>query len=106
MVEPGLCSDCGVRREEVEDGLAPQICEGRNASDEKIIVLKQPSGLVGDGIAFEPNVILEGAKDNYLQVVVAGFNKDGEIDLRGSHGSRDILWVLQRAILHLMLDSE
>lgn len=71
-----------------------------------IIDLKQPSGVVGDGYAFDPDAILEAAKGVYVQVIVVGFTADGEIDMRASHGSRDALWVLRKAEHHLLFETE
>lgn len=62
--------------------------------------------LVGDGAALEPDMILEAAKGAYEQIVVVGFNADGQIDMRSSHGSRDALWIVERARLHLLTETE
>lgn len=72
----------------------------------EIIDLKQPSGTVGDGYAFDPNVILEAPKDTFIQVVVVGFTAEGEIDMRCSHGGREALWILRRAEYHLLFETE
>ena len=71
-----------------------------------IIDLKQPSGQVGDGFAFDPDVVLEKAKGTFAQVVVVGFDKDGKIDMRSSHGGRDALWIIRRGEYHLLFETE
>lgn len=71
-----------------------------------IIDLKQPSGQVGNGFAFQPDVILEEAKGAYEQVVVVGFDASGEISIRSSHGSHEALWILRRGEYHLLFETE
>ncbi len=61
---------------------------------------------VGDGVELDPERVLANAAGAFRQVLVCGFDQDGQIDIRCSHGSRDALWILQRAILHLMLETE
>lgn len=75
------------------------------AIDDNVVPFTR-TGWLGDGIALNPDMILDKARGDFKQVVVAGFNQDGQIDLRSSHGSRETLWILQRAILHLMLETE
>lgn len=72
----------------------------------EVVDLKTRDGLVGDGTIIEPDAVLEGAKGAFLQVVVLGYTTDGEIRVRCSHGSRDALWAIERAKLHLMLETE
>lgn len=62
-------------------------------------------GGIGDGLTLDPDHILEHARGVYLQVVVLGFDKDGLIDVRCSHGSRDALWVIERAKHHLLFET-
>lgn len=63
-------------------------------------------GQVGDGFAFDPDQVLDGARGNFLQVVVCGFNLEGEIEVRASHGSRDALWVIAKAQHHVLFETE
>ena len=64
------------------------------------------TGVVGDGAIIQPDLILENAKGDFQQLIVAGFNQDRVIDIRSSHGSREALWILHRAIIHLMMETE
>ena len=73
-------------------------------SDDTVVPFTR-TGKCGDGIALDPDVILDAARGDYTQVVIAGFDANGEVDLRSSHGSRETLWILQRAVLHLMLET-
>lgn len=61
---------------------------------------------VTDDANLDPDVILEGAKGAFQQLLIAGYEKDGEFHIRATHGSREVLWMLQRAIIHLMLETE
>lgn len=59
----------------------------------------------GDGIVIDPDQILQNSVGEYQRVIVAGFEADGSFSLRSSHDSREALWILQQAILHLMLET-
>ena len=61
---------------------------------------------VADDIVLNPDDILDGAKGQFQQLFVAGYGQDGEFHIRATHGSREVLWMLQRAIVHLMLETE
>lgn len=73
-------------------------------ADDKVIALRPT--LVGDGAEIACDQVLGAAAGVYVQVVVVGFDKNGEIDMRSSHGSRDALWILERARLHLLTETE
>lgn len=75
-------------------------------SDDVVVPFKTADNVVGDGAALDPDQVLDAAKGDYLQVVVVGFKKDGEIDMRSSHGSRDAMWILQRGVHHLLFETE
>lgn len=74
-------------------------------SDDTVVPFTR-TGVIGDGIALDPDKTLDNARGDYLQVVVVGFDQAGQINLRCSHGGRDALWILQRAIPHLMLETD
>lgn len=61
---------------------------------------------VNDEAVLEPDFILDSAKGQYQQLLVAGYDQDGKISIRATHGSREVLWMLNRAIVHLMLETE
>lgn len=61
---------------------------------------------IADGIDLDPDHVLEANKGKFQQVVVVGFYQDGKIAVCSSHGSREALWMLERAKLHLMLETE
>lgn len=61
---------------------------------------------IGDGLALDLDQVLEGAKGDFLQVVVIGFEHDGHISMRSSHGSRDALWIIRRGEHHLLFETE
>ena len=54
---------------------------------------------VGDEIAIDPDTVLENSKG-------ALYDNNGEFHVRATHGSREVLWMLNRAIVHLMLETE
>lgn len=64
------------------------------------------SGRSGDGRVYDCDQILEKAAGIFEQVVVLGFNKSGGFQVHSSHGSRDALWAIQRAIHHLLFETE
>jgi len=59
------------------------------------------SGQISDGIALDPDKILDMAKGEFGEVVIVGWTPDGELQVRSSHGSREALWHLTRAIHQL-----
>ena len=61
---------------------------------------------VGDDAVLDADFILDGDKGQFQQLLIAGYKKDGCIHIRATHGSREVLWMLQRAITHLMLETE
>lgn len=74
--------------------------------DDVVVPFKTADGQVGDGAAIDPDLILENAKGDFLQVVVVGFNKDGQIEMRSSHSSRDALWIIRKGEHHLLFETE
>lgn len=62
--------------------------------------------IIGDGLELLPDEVLESCKGQYVRAVIIGLDKDGGIHLHTSHGSRECLWLLERAKLHLMLETE
>lgn len=70
-----------------------------------IVDLRTKGGIVGDGADLDVDKVLEAAKGDFLQVVVVGFDQDGEINIRSSHGSRDALWILRKAEHHLLFET-
>ena len=64
-------------------------------------------GKIGDGLEIDPAKVLEGAKGaGLVQVVVIGFERDGNVTMFSSHGSRETLWMVERAKLYLMLGTD
>lgn len=61
---------------------------------------------VGDDIILEPDAVLEGNKGNFQQLAIIGYDKNGDIAICSTHGSREVLWMLERAKIHLMLETE
>lgn len=61
---------------------------------------------VGDEIAIDPDTVLENSKGAFQQLLVDGYDNSGEFHVRATHGSREVLWMLNRAIVHLMLETE
>ena len=59
-----------------------------------------------DAVELEPDQVLEGNKGKFQEVVICGFDQNGEIAICSSHGSREALWILERAKTHLMLGTE
>lgn len=61
---------------------------------------------IADGVALDPDTILERNKGKFKQVVIVGYDQGGLIAVCSSHGSREALWMLERGKLHLMLETE
>lgn len=61
---------------------------------------------ITDGVTLEPDAILESAKGHFQQLAIIGYEQDGEFHVRSTHGAREVLWMLNRAIVHLMLETE
>lgn len=60
---------------------------------------------VTDDVILDPDAVLEAARGRFQQLLIAGY-QDGQITICATHGSREVLWMLERAKLHLMLDTE
>lgn len=61
---------------------------------------------VNDSVALDPDAVLEGNKGNFQQLAIIGYDQEGKIAICATHGSREILWMMERAKIHLMLDTE
>lgn len=61
---------------------------------------------IGDDVVLDADAVLEAAKGNFQQLIIAGYENNGEFHVRSTHGSREALWMLQRAIVHMMLETE
>jgi hypothetical protein len=61
---------------------------------------------IADGIALNPDTILEANKSKFQQVVIVGYDHGGQIAVCSTHSSREALWMLERGKLHLMLETE
>ena len=61
---------------------------------------------VSENVVLDPDTILEKAKGVFHQVAIIGYDESGEFQVRSTHSSREVLWMLNRAIVHLMLETE
>ena len=61
---------------------------------------------VRDDVALEPDKVLEANKGKFQQLVILGYDQSGDIAVCASHGSREVLWMLERAKAFLLLESE
>lgn len=61
---------------------------------------------VGDDVVLDPDVILEGNKGKFQQLAIVGYDQDGKIAVCATHSSREVLWMLERAKIYLMLETE
>lgn len=61
---------------------------------------------VGDGIVLDCDTLLENAKGKFVQMIIIGFEHDGEIHINSSHGSREALWLIKRGEHHLLFETE
>lgn len=68
-------------------------------------VIEFSPGVLGDGAVIDPDKVLEAAKGDFTHVVVLGWDKNGELNLRSSHGSRETLWLLRKAECHLLFET-
>lgn len=71
--------------------------------DDNVIHLDIP---ITDGTALNPDTILEANKGKFQQLLIAGYDQSGNITICSTHGSRETLWMIERAKLHLMLGTE
>jgi hypothetical protein len=62
----------------------------------KIVDLKG-DGTAREGRSIDPDQVLEKAVGQFDLVVVLGLNKDGEVDIRGSHGEQETVYWMERA---------
>ena len=74
--------------------------------DATIIPFRPGDHKVGDGYVFEPDKIVEAAMGDFQNVIVFGINKEGQFDMRCSHGSREVMWLLNRGIHFLLMETE
>lgn len=58
---------------------------------------------VGDDVALDPDAVLEGNKGHFQRLAIIGYDQDGEITICATHSSRETLWMLERAKIHLMI---
>jgi len=75
-------------------------------ADDVVVPFRATDGIIGDGVAVDCDQVLDACKGDFLQVVVVGFDKDGQIRMNSSHGSRDALWLLRRGEHHLLFETE
>ena len=61
---------------------------------------------VTDDTVLNPDDALEANKGQFQQLAIIGYDQDGKIAICATHGSREILWMLERAKLYLMLETE
>lgn len=61
---------------------------------------------IADSVELRPDDVLEGNKGHFKQLAIIGYNQDGKITICSTHGSREVLWMLERAKIHLMLETE
>lgn len=61
---------------------------------------------IADTVELDPDAMLEANKGLFQRVILAGYDHKGNIVVCSSHSSRDALWILERAKLHLMLETE
>lgn len=61
---------------------------------------------LNDAAVLDPDEVLEGNKGHFQQLAIIGYDQEGKITICATHGSREVLWMLERAKIHLMLDTE
>jgi len=61
---------------------------------------------IADDAVLDADMVLEGNKGKFQQLVICGYDQGGGIAICATHGSREVLWILNRAIVHLMLETE
>ena len=59
-------------------------------------------GLIGSGRRLEPDTVLEEARGQLQEVVVIGYDQDGEIYVAGSEGPGDTMWLIEACKLFLL----
>lgn len=50
----------------------------------------------------EPDFMLEGNKGKFLQLVLIGYNQEGEITVCSSHSPERAFWILEKARAEMM----
>lgn len=61
---------------------------------------------IADIVELNPDDILEANKGKFQQLAIVGYDLEGNITICSTHGSREILWMLERAKAHLLLETE
>lgn len=60
------------------------------------VVRLDPAGIVGDGAALDPDMVLEKNKGDFTEVVVIGRGRDGKVQFASSHGCLESLWLVRK----------
>lgn len=58
---------------------------------------------VGNGVTLDADKVLEENKGIFTELVICGFDEEGELAVCGTHGIRDTAWILQNA-LHSLIE--
>ena len=58
--------------------------------------------IVGEGIALNPDTILDNAKGCFVQVVVVGTTDEGEVEVRSSHSIAEAYMALGVAMAKIV----
>ena len=45
----------------------------------------------------KPDDVLDGNKGHFQQLAIVGYDQEGKITICATHGSREVLWMLERA---------
>jgi hypothetical protein len=61
---------------------------------------------IADSIELDPDAMLEANKGKFQELVLVGYDQNGNLVVCSTHSSREALWILERAKLHLMLETE
>ena len=56
---------------------------------------------VPDDMPLDPDRILEANRGKFQELVLLGYDQDGKITVCATHGSREVLWIMERAKLFL-----
>lgn len=60
---------------------------------------------VRDDLVLDADTLLENNKGKFQELVLLGYDQNGEIAVCATHGSREVLWILERAKIFLMIES-
>lgn len=64
---------------------------------DNVISFETRDGVVGPGLRIKPDAVLDAAKGGLTDVLVLGYDADGQLYIAGSGDHREALWLMAMA---------